>query len=201
MKTLSIIITVYNQQNLVLRCLDSIPVRDDIEVIVVDDGSTDNTWNNLLKYQEKSQLDLALLYNDVNKGVASAINKGIDNAGGKYITFCGSDDFFYTDRLSYLIDCNYDTDLVYYDLITNEGARFHLEPETKMSYCGSTKFISKNFLGDLREDETKKAGEDYYFYLELLKKNPTEAFSGVACKHYNFPREGSLSWQMRNGLL
>ena len=48
-KLLTIIIPVYNQETLVIRALESVPKRDDIEVIVIDDGSTDNTWNNLLK--------------------------------------------------------------------------------------------------------------------------------------------------------
>ena len=201
MKALSILIPVYNQESLVLRCLDSIPVRDDIEVIVIDDGSTDDTWVNLLNYRERSDLDLVLLYNEENKGVASAINKGLDNFSGRYVMFLGSDDYLYPERLNALLEANYTEDLIYFDLEINDGTIFPLNNLTKRGYCGSTKLIAKNFLGDLREDENLKAGEDWYFYLELLKKNPTERFTGIVLKHYNFPREGSLSWKMRKGLL
>lgn len=69
---ISVIIPVYNQQDLVIKAIDSIPKRDDIEIIVIDDGSIDNTWNNLLEYRNKHPeiLNLILLYNEGNKGVA-----------------------------------------------------------------------------------------------------------------------------------
>ena len=201
MKALSILIPVYNQQNLVLRALDSIPVREDIEVIVIDDGSTDNTWENLLKYRDNSDLDIVLLYNEVNKGVASAINKGLDNFTGRYVMFLGSDDYLYPERLVELLEANYTEDMIYFDLEINDGQVFPLNPLTKKGYCGSTKLISKNFLGDMREDEKLLAGEDLDFNNRLLEKNPTERFTHIILKHYNFPREGSLSWKQRNGLL
>ena len=43
MKILSVIIPVYNQQDLIIKAINSIPVRDDLEIIVVDDASTDKT--------------------------------------------------------------------------------------------------------------------------------------------------------------
>ena len=43
----SVIIPVYNQEELIIRCLDSIPKRDDIEIIVINDGSTDKTLHTL----------------------------------------------------------------------------------------------------------------------------------------------------------
>ena len=46
----SVIIPVYNQEVLVLKALDSIPTRDDIEIIVIDDGSTDDTWTKIWNY-------------------------------------------------------------------------------------------------------------------------------------------------------
>ena len=49
---LSVCIPVWNQEVLVLRALDHIPRRDDVEVLVRDDGSTDNTYQNLLRYKE-----------------------------------------------------------------------------------------------------------------------------------------------------
>ena len=49
----SVIIPCYNQQDLVTKAIDSIPKRDDIEIIVIDDGSLDYTWDNLLEYRKK----------------------------------------------------------------------------------------------------------------------------------------------------
>ena len=82
----TVIIPVYNQEELVIKALESIPERKDIEIIVIDDGSTDCTWKNLLKYREKHEdmLNLVLLYNEENRGVGYTVNKGYDNAKGEY---------------------------------------------------------------------------------------------------------------------
>jgi glycosyltransferase involved in cell wall biosynthesis len=48
----SVIIPAYNQEELIKRCLDSIPKRKDVEIIVVNDGSTDNTKNTLEEYKK-----------------------------------------------------------------------------------------------------------------------------------------------------
>ena len=57
---------------------------------------------------------------------------------------------------------------------------------------GATKFWRREFIGDTRCRDLR-AGEDYYFNEELLKKNPTELFTDLTVVHYNYPREGSLS--------
>lgn len=193
---LTIIIPVYNQEELILRALDSIPVRDDIEVIVIDDGCTDHTWMRLRQYQERSALNLCLLYNETNQGVAVAVNKGLDNASGEYVVLLGSDDYFLQNALNEAIDTELNgADLVYFDLEVNNGTIFSLTPVSKNGYCGSVKFMRREFIGDLRNDETKRQGEDYYFNIELQKKKPTEVFTGKVLKHYNYPRQGSLTWK------
>lgn len=88
------IIPVYNQEKLVIRALNSIPEREDIEVIVVDDGSYDMTFMMVKDYIERSNKTIVLLDNEANKGVGSAVNKGLDNATGDYIVLLGSDDYF-----------------------------------------------------------------------------------------------------------
>ena len=57
MKKLSIIVPVYNQENLIIRALDSIPKREDIEVIVVNDGSTDSTLEKVAQWIYDNILD------------------------------------------------------------------------------------------------------------------------------------------------
>ena len=190
---LSVIIPLYNQERLVIEAIKSIPARKDIEIIVVDDNSTDQSYNEVQMFKMRDNRNIVLLFNDTNQGVGYTVNKGIDNANGEYITLLGSDDYFITQELNYCID-NYlnDKDIVYYDLRINDGTIFHLCEETKRGYCGSTKFIKRSFIGDLREPEIRR-GEDYFFYQELLKKNPTELFTNRVVKHYNYPRKGSLS--------
>jgi len=197
-KKLSIITPVYNQEELIIRCLDSIPPRDDIEIIVIDDASTDNTYNNVKEYM-KTHKNIVLLQNKTNKGVGYSVNKGLDNATGEYVGMIGSDDYFYTKEFEEIIKSELNgMDLIYYDLRTNDGTMFKLTQESKVGFCGSVKFMRRDFIGDTRCPEIR-AGEDWYFYQELLKKNPTEIFTHVIMKHYNFPRENSLSDLQRKG--
>ena len=50
-----------------------------------------------------------------------------------------------------------------------------------------------------QEELVIRAVEDYYFYQELIKKNPTEKFTNKVIKHYNYPRKGSLSYLHKKG--
>lgn len=86
-KKLSIIIPCYNSADTIRRCLDSIPFRDDAEVIVIDDGSTDETKEIL---RHSSNIIFSTLH--FNFGVSFARNVGINLAKGRYITFLDSDD-------------------------------------------------------------------------------------------------------------
>ena len=187
---LSVIIPVYNQEDLILKAIKSIPPLEDIEIIVIDDCSTDDTLEVVRTYQYYSPQNIVVLYNSVNMGVGFSVNKGLDNAQGEYIVLLGSDDYFID--LSVLDELD-GTDLIYFDLITNDGTVFHLEPETKQLYCGSTKFIRRDFIGETRNPEIRQA-EDFYFYKSLLLKKPTEKYLNRVLKHYNYPREGSLTW-------
>lgn len=198
---LSIIIPVYNQEELIIRALKSIPPRKDIEILVIDDGSTDRTFNNVLDYKINSKQNIVLLYNQENMGVSYTLNRGYDLASGEYIILLGSDDYFYTEELEKLIEKLDGTDLIYFDLRTNDGTIFHLTQETKKGYCGSTKAMRNKFIGDTRCPVNVKSGEDYFFYQELLEKNPTEKFTNLIVKHYNYPRENSLFDLKKKGKL
>lgn len=183
----TVIIPVYNQEVLVIRALESIPKRDDIEIIVIDDRSTDDTWINLLEYTKENP-EVILLYNEENKGVGYTVNKGLDNAKGEYIVLLGSDDYFYKEEFEQVLDELDGTDIVYFNLKSNDGFEWYLNEDTKHIYCGSTKFIRRKFLGKTRNPEIR-VKEDKYFYKKLLKKHPTEKFTYKIIKHYNYPRE------------
>lgn len=192
----TVIIPVYNQEELVIRAINSIPKRDDIEIIVIDDASTDNTWNSLVYYRENNNglNNLVLLYNNENKGVGYTINKGLDNAHGEYIVLLGSDDYFITDEFTNIVDNHLGVyDLVYFNLEINDGTIFRVNKVTsRTNYVGSVKFMKREFIGEIRNPELR-AIEDYYFNRSLIEKNPTELFTNRVIKHYNFPREGSLT--------
>ncbi|MDD4298973.1 MAG: glycosyltransferase family 2 protein [Bacilli bacterium] len=188
---ISVIIPVYNQEVLVKRAIESIP--EEAEIIVVNDCSTDNTLNTLLEYK-----NITILNNEENKGVGYTVNKGLDIAKGKYITFLGSDDFFY-EEVNDVIKQLDETDIVYYNLINNEGMIYELNQDTKFDYCGSTKFIKREFIGQTRCPEIRYA-EDQQFYNDLIAKQPTEKFTNIIAKHYNYPRIDSLTNLKQRGV-
>ena len=195
----SVLIPAYNAEATIKRAIESVPERDDTEIIVYDDGSTDNTPE-VVKEMIHDGGRIGLLIGEENKGVSHAVNQLLDMASGEYVVLLGSDDWFLPDAFNEVADMlKGNIDLVYFDLEINDGTIFRLNPETKGGYCGSTKFMKRKFGGDTRCAENRRAGEDYFFYRALLEKHPTEAYTHQVVKHYNYPREGSLSWKQAHG--
>lgn len=187
----SVIIPAHNAEDTIKEAICSIPkMEGKVEIIVVNDGSTDGTHQIVNDLWTMDVIDQ--LFETVNCGVAHAVNVGLSHARGEYVVLLGADDDF-TTNFVLAVDELDGTDLVYFDLIINSGEVWRVNPETKEKICGSVKFMRREFIGDTREPEEKKAGEDYYFYQALLAKNPTEKFTRLVVKHYNFPREGSLT--------
>ena len=185
---LSIIIPVYNQEELIIKCLDSIPYKDDLEIIVIDDASTDDTYNVLERYLGKRHI--TILRNETNKGPGYSRNKGIDKAIGEYIMFLDSDDYLYPE-FNKFYEYLHDKDIIYYGLRENNGVSLMLNENNNKVICGTVKAIRKDFIGDTRYPETYYA-EDYHFNKMLLDKNPTMEFTNLYVLHYNHPRKGSL---------
>lgn len=91
---ISVIIPVYNREKLIKNALNSVlkqTIADKIEIICVDDGSTDNTVEVIKNYQKKHEN--IFLYQQENSGPGVARNLGIDKANGEYIIFLDSDDW------------------------------------------------------------------------------------------------------------
>lgn len=91
---LSILIPVYNVQAYLPDCLDSILSQSDagIEIILLDDCSTDNSWQLMQEIQQAHQHPISLLRHDRHQGVSAARNSLIEQAQGDYIWFIDSDD-------------------------------------------------------------------------------------------------------------
>ena len=94
MPKISVIIPVYNTEKYVEKCLESLAKQEmkDFEVIIVNDGSTDNSENVIKNYMQSSKLNIKYLEKE-NGGLASARNYGVEKASGKYISFFVSDDY------------------------------------------------------------------------------------------------------------
>ena len=114
----SIIVPIYNSEKTLEKCLDSlINLSDDsYEIVLVDDGSTDNSRLICDKYIKK--YDYISYYYKQNSGVSDTRNYGIDHSSGKYITFVDSDDYVdqnYIHNATKYINNNYD--MIVYDHI------------------------------------------------------------------------------------
>ena len=199
---LTVIVPVYNQDDLIIRALGSIPVRPDIEIIVIDDGSTDTTLEKVLEYRaEHPERFITVISLAENKGLGYAKNVGYTNASGMYINQLDSDDYLYTDKYEMVMNELDGTDIVYMDLKINNDTVWSVNKNTQDLFCGGTlRFIRKEFLGDSRCPEIR-AGEDWFLNDELQKKEHTDKFTGICAYHYNFPRAGSLCDQRNRGLL
>ena len=200
---ISLIMPIYNAEDTLKRALDSIPAADDIQLIILDDGSTDRSWEIALDWWRNHSEDTAgsIIHRwEDNKGVAATMNLGFNLARGEYIVSLSSDDYYVTDfeRFRPLLDGK--NDLVYFDLEDNYGDIWHIDESNKGYYVGAVKFIRRGFLGDTRVPDLKWE-EDIPFTQALYKKNPKEVFTGIVLKHYNWPREGSLTWQKEHETL
>ena len=93
MADISVIIPIYNSKKYLERCLDSILSQNgvEVEVICIDDGSTDRTADILNKY-EKRYFNVTAIRNENNKGVGSSRNEGLKLASGRYIQFVDADE-------------------------------------------------------------------------------------------------------------
>lgn len=111
MKSLSIIVPVYNSGAYLEDCLNSLVLQDvlDFEVIIVDDNSSDNSLDIIKKYCDLLPDIFKYIHLDENKGVSVARNIGLKYASGEYIGFVDSDDFvhryMYGDMLALTEKC------------------------------------------------------------------------------------------------
>ena len=99
---LSVIIPAYQSEQSILSCLEVIDVQNSkqLEIIVVNDGSTDNT-ENILK-QCSTRIDNLIVLSESNSGASSARNKGLEVATGKYIWFVDADDQIAEGAIEYI---------------------------------------------------------------------------------------------------
>ena len=115
MKKISIIVPVYNAENYLEKCLQSVFNQDfdDYEVVIVNDGSTDGSVKVIQKFIRKYNEKIVLIEKE-NGGLSLARNIGIQKATGEYVTFLDSDDYISTDYLKVLYNTakKYNSDMV-----------------------------------------------------------------------------------------
>lgn len=97
MAEISIIVPVYNTSKYIAKCLDSLvnQTYKDLEIIIVDDGSYDDSYSLCQLYQKTD--NRIKLFRQTNQGVSAARNLGLENVSGKYVMFVDSDDWIEND--------------------------------------------------------------------------------------------------------
>ncbi|MBE7706664.1 MAG: glycosyltransferase family 2 protein [Cyanobacteria bacterium SIG30] len=185
MTKISIIIPIFNAEKYLKECLDSIVGQSlkDIEIICIDDCSTDNSYTILQEYAQKDER-IKILKQENNQGPGAARNRAIDVAKGKNIMFIDADDFFEQDALANAynqISKNND-DMVYFDL------QYYDETSKEVTRHNLTNIFRKYFNGqsfhlyDIPEPFVQAGYSVYKIYkTEFLKKNnikfPDERFA------------------------
>lgn len=111
----SLIIPSYNVEKYIKKCLDSVlnQTYTNYEIIIINDGSTDNTSKILESYKSNKKIKII---NQENKGLSSARNLGVSNAKGDYILFIDSDDFIEKELLEILNKTIRDEDLIRFQI-------------------------------------------------------------------------------------
>ena len=158
MVKISVIIPVYNTGDYLKNCLDSIinQTFEDIEIICINDGSTDNSLDILNEYQQSDSR--IQIYSQENEGLSSARNTGLNHVTGDYTYFIDSDDTLNLDALNnlYRIAEEKSLDLILFKLI-------NVDVETGERY--SDNYYDMKFLKDLVGDELfnyETVGENLY---------------------------------------
>ena len=190
MKKVSIVVPVYNMEKYLEKCMDSLvnQTLEDIEIIVVNDGSTDNSLKILKKYKRKHP-DKIVIINQENQGISSARNNGIDIATGKYIGFVDSDDYIKYDMFeklynkiektkSDIVVCNYkkyfmkNEEFIDVDMVKNINKNNIFEEPTILNniyFAPWNKLYKRSLFEDIRFPIQKKY-EDINAILKVFFK-------------------------------
>lgn len=195
MQKVSIVIPTYNRAKYLTQALDSVlqQTYQHFEIIVIDDGSTDDTKNVMEEYMKRFPNKIKYFY-EKNKGPAAARNRGINEAMGDYIAFLDSDDMWMPTKLAEqveFLDHNKGVALVFTDIKKMKDNKIIKEASlgeegvynrNKFSELIEKSFIftptvavRKNILIEIGLfNEKYRAGEDYELYLRIAKHHDIE---------------------------
>lgn len=194
--TVSVIMPTYNDADLVIKALDSIPRNVD-EIIIVNDGSTDNTLE-LVRAWAKKDKRAKVYSNRKNKGVGFTINRCYDLATSDYTVILSSDDYMHPTMKDVIKKID-GSDMVFFNLSYNiKGKMRRPTPSNYKSWAGSCKLVRREFMDGVRASN-KLVNEDLELFQQLISKPHTTQFTDIMGKHYNTPRLGSLTDRKQKG--
>lgn len=219
--TYSFIIPHKNCPDLLQRCVDSIPERDDVEIIVVDDNSTEGKKPSL---KEHKNLQVILLDAERSKGAGRARNVGLEHAKGKWLLFADADDYYNENELKKILNKylkDESTDLVYLNacVFDEEGNTSPYKTEVLFSNYSKGIFGAEGHLRyslwtpwsrmvkrslvesyNIRFDELP-ACNDKMFCLYCSRYAKQIFVENSVVYNYYKPKRGSITDKQRNNLM
>lgn len=212
---ISIVVPVYNSQKTLAKCIDSLleQTYHNIEIILVDDGSRDDSVEICLAYKERD--NRINVIRKKNGGVSSARNTGIGVATGKFIMFCDSDDWVENDWCETLVKLYVPGSLVmcgyychYEDFTQWIGQNINLQIIPKEDFLltktwGGFAPWNKLFcldeikVNEIQFPENISLGEDQLFVWRYLRNIPGDIiYCQKPLNHYVWPQGQSLTLKL-----
>jgi len=207
----SIIIAVFNAESTLYRSLESVRQQsfDDYEVVIVDDGSQDSSWDILSQYKDKDKR--FKVFKQENKGVSKTRQFALDNSSGEYTIHLDADDWMEPDLLSKMVaradETGADMVLCGFILHTEYGQENDLQRPSSLE---SDKLLGELLSGTLHGSLCNKlirrsvyvtnkigypvgidCGEDLLACLSMLSKNIKVEYEPSALYHYDKTRNDS----------
>lgn len=187
---ISVILPVYNGEAYIATAIESVLKQSepDFEFIIVDDGSTDNTFDIIQTYQSDSRLKI---YRQKNSGPGAARNFAMSIAKGTYFSFIDADDAYMPNKLQIqkeILDTHTDISVIWGDYYLTDSNMSHLQQispsyitqkrENMLAYMlfrnlipnPQCMFRRECYDSGFRYNETFRHDEDYYLFLQLLKQ-------------------------------
>lgn len=200
---LSIIIPVYNAAPYLKRCLDSIELQDGVEVIVVDDGSTDKSAEICDEYQE------FMVIHKKNGGCCSARNAGLEYASGEYVAHLDADDELVegaVEKMLQLIDRADSCDMIQFNFFKHQNGQ-----DKAVNSCQNrgyslnalpgwwvlvwNKLYRRNFLTGncIHFYDGLNYDDDAHYNLQCFRYLPTICGSSEILVRHHYDNEGSIT--------
>lgn len=203
MTSVSVIVPVYNMEDYLERCLDSLvnQTLESLEIICVDDGSKDSSGAILDKYA--AEYPSVTVIHSLNCGVSNARNTGLERASGRYVGFVDSDDYVSLDMFEKLYDAaeKNSVDIVQcsndrkgkrrksaFFCGEDEIVTAFIDGEITNSVCD--KLYSRNVVGDINFPQDLRFAEDFEFNARVLCRANYFFLLPDVLYHYTV-REGS----------
>lgn len=190
-KKVSVVVPVYNVENYVGKCLESIlkQTMQDFEIIVVDDCSPDGSMAVVKSYAEKDPR-FKIVTHEVNRGLMQARKSGYSVAEGDYLMFCDSDDFLPSDAMEALYEEALRTSA---DVVSGELMLFY--PDTGEEKLRQS---SLDYGSDAISVYKSMLLEEYYHNLcgKLFKASVLQSFEYKTLEHFTNGEDGFLFYQL-----